>query len=474
MMSFLPKNLGRILYEAAFLFFVLSLFLILGSDVSPQWEARMVYAAGLLILFLLVFRRDVASTSAQSPALLFFLAFLGFEIFRALWAAWQGGVKGLSDGLFLPLLRYGSSPLIWSHYAGLLAMTLFFFRTRRRAHHLLWILCFGGFVLALNAIPPLLARGEYGFVQPGGDSAFFHPLFYSVGPVSKYLMGRFAHPNYTGDVMAVGAFSSLGLFIYFFGIFHEKRRFQEKHWQNAVSLLTILGTLTFSTILAVVAFLSRGTILCFFFALLFFLLANLVKFPSRAQFLALGSAVLLTAGVLIWAGNLPNVFEELGTLKDEKESTIVQGSFFVNQEGMRRALRIFREYPLWGVGTDGYQSLSLFFATPGTEFNPSSRTIEMAKFKAMSHYFQLLADEGGGAFLYFAFIVAYLVEVPRRLFQVTSRFQFLAGLSLFAPVLMFLSHASFNHLMQRFSISSLVYLLMGASLAVLSCEFHQT
>jgi len=53
-----------------------------------------------------------------------------------------------------------------------------------------------------------------------------------------------------------------------------------------------------------------------------------------------------------------------------------------------------------------------------------------------------------------------------------SRFQFMSGLALFCAVLMVLLHASIHYLMQRFAISMLVYLLMGAGLRVLRPDFE--
>ena len=90
----------------------------------------------------------------------------------------------------------------------------------------------------------------------------------------------------------------------------------------------------------------------------------------------------------------------------------------------------------------------------------------------MCHYLQVLAEEGSGAFLYYLFLLAYLAEMAKGLWGTQSRFKFIMGLSLFAPVLMILMHAAINPLMQRFSTSMLVYMTMGAGLGVLRKDFE--
>ena len=97
---------------------------------------------------------------------------------------------------------------------------------------------------------------------------------------------------------------------------------------------------------------------------------------------------------------------------------------------------------------------------------------ELSDFESMCHYAHLLAEEGIGAFIYFLFLLVYLAQSISGLWRAKSRFQFLAGLSFLSPVIMVLGHGAFNHLLQRFSMSMLLYISMGATLGVLSRSFQ--
>ncbi len=318
----------------------------------------------------------------------------------------------------------------------------------------------------MNAIPALLIKGHAGYLGADGKPGFFYPAFYFNDYLSKYLLSRFSHVNYTGDVIAFGVFPALGLFFYALYLFREKR-------EKPLASCTLPALFCGVTALAVILFFSRGTIICFSMAFLVYLLTLFVKFPSRIQSIFTLAALVLVLIFLFWAGNLGKVWNEIGTLQRETEVTNTHTSSSTNREGARRALRIYRAYPLWGVGTDGYSNVSLRFATEGTAIrNLDSDFMAMAEFRAMCHYLQVLAEEGIGAFFYFLFLLAYFFESIRGFFKTKSRFQFISSLSLFAPVFMVLSHAAINHLMQQFSISVLVYLLMGATLALFQPDFE--
>ena len=423
----------------------------------------MVYGAALLLFFVLFLRKENASSSV-SPALVFFLCLMGYEILRASLA----GVRSVARSH-----PYLTSPLSWSFYLGFLALSFSYFRTRRRAQHLLWVLVAAGFFLALNAIPFLLTQWR-GFLPEGGQAGFFHPLFLSWEPLSKYLFSRFVHPNYTGDIMALGLFPALALFSY---QLRALRNPEEREKGLRRILIPIFFTETAASViaLAVISFLSRGTIISLSVGLSCFLLGALTKFPSRAQWVRLLVGSFIVVGILLWAGSLPSVWKELATLQLEMKSfkekidlTRPAYSGEVSLEGGRRALAIYRAHPIWGVGTHGYPLVSESYATPGTE---GGWGMGAAKFSSLCYYLQLLAEEGLGAYLYFLFLLAYGIEVGRGLFITRSRFQFLAALSLVSGVLMILFHAAFGVHMERFSTSMLTYILMGASLGILRKDF---
>ena len=89
----------------------------------------------------------------------------------------------------------------------------------------------------------------------------------------------------------------------------------------------------------------------------------------------------------------------------------------------------------------------------------------------MCHYLQVLADEGLGAFLYFAFLVLFWVLMVRRLYEVRSNFQFVMGLALFSAVSAVYLHAFIHQLLEQFSFIALIPVVMGAGLSVLGPEF---
>lgn len=439
---------ARIL-EFGLLLYVASFFLTLGSDFPHQVYARMWVGGILFALSVPFLLKKIKSAVPHSWTFRFFLCFLAFEVIRSL------------------LLRgpYIAPLLAWFFYFGFFILSYFFFEERGRAKRLLWTLGGSGFFLALNAIPPFLIRGNSGYPTGSGSAAFFHTVFYFHEAVGKYVMGRFAHANYTGDVIALGFFPALGLLFYSLNLLRRKKNHSQQTAKVSIASLALPAIFVATTALAAIWIRSRGTILCFSASFAVYLFFALLKYPSRMQLTVSLAALLLIVGFLLWAGDIQATWKELQTVETEFNPS-GSTSLSTNREGAKRALAIYRAHPLWGVGTSGYSRVSEQFATPGTEEDA------MVKFKAMSHYWQVLAEEGAGAFLYFLFVGGYLFEAVRGLRRTQSRFQFTAGLSLFCAVLMVLLHASIHYLMQRYSISMLVYTLMGASLRVLRPDFE--
>lgn len=434
--------------EFGLLLYVASFFLTLGSDFPHQVYARMWVGGILFALSVPFLLKKIKSAVPQSWTFRFFLCFLAFEVIRSL------------------LLRgpYIAPLLVWFFYFGFFMLSYFFFEERGRVRHLLWTLGGSGFFLALNAIPPFLIRGSSGYAA-GGNTVFFHPAFYFHETVEKYILGRFAHANYTGDVIALGFFPALGLLFYTLNLLWRKKSHPKEYAKVSFASLALPALFVATTALAAIWIRSRGTVLCFSVSFLVYLVCLFLKYPSRTQMLGSVTLLLLIAGFLFWAGDIQATWKELQTVEREFDADGLS-SLSTNREGAQRALAIYRAHPVWGVGTDGYSRVSERFATPGTEMDA------MVKFKAMSHYGQLLAEEGSGAFFYFLFVGSYLFEIARGLRRAASRFQFTAGLALFCAVLMVLLHASIHYLMQRYSISMLVYLLMGTSLRVLQPDFE--
>jgi hypothetical protein len=439
-------------------------FLSLGSDTPGQFHLKLALGLVLFTLALAVCSQDRSLYSTRSVAFIFLLSFAGFLWVR-FFVAFLIAIVGQTPPREIPMiLRYLESPVSWSFALGLAASGFVFFRLRREVHRLLWLVSGLGFFIALNAVPRLLIGGAEkeivtGYLGPDGRLSFFFPVFYFQPWVENLILSRAAHSNFAGDVIALGFFPCLSGFLYLLGRSLGSQRLK-------MSFLVLLGVFAGTMALGVTLFFSRGTILCFALALLAYTLAVLLKYPTNTRFIGVALTLAVVFGFVFWGGNVPGMVNELLTVPQEVGADEGKTSLAVSFEGARRAWKIYQTFPILGIGTGGYEVLASVYASPGSGW------ARLTDFTAMSHYLQLLAEEGAGAFFYFLFLFAYLVEMVRRLTQVHSHLQFLAGLALFVSVVMVLLHASIHHLMEGFSVSSLVYLYMGASLGILSQGFQ--
>ncbi len=459
-------------FELLFLAYLLSFFLTLGTDHTPQVFLRMVWGGILIGASFILFGKRSGEGSFKNVASLLFVTFFVFELIRSLWAGW--GLRTAPEGLDYLIHRQRLvSPLKWFFYLGFFNLSYSFFSEKKKLYHLFWLLAWAAFFLALNGIPPLLRETHHaGYENPHGGYVFFWPPLYFSKSVSDYVLGWVYQSNYTGDIVALGFFAAFAIFLYAFQMACEKNRYseEERKYLSATTLgmpPLFVGTIALATLL----FNSRGTILSFALTLVLYFLSLLLKFRSKSQLFISGLAAVFIFGFFAWAGNPAGTLKELQTIQEETDPH-TQKSFIANVEGAQRAVAIYRAYPIWGVGTDGYEKVSEHFATEKSRQATERRgAYQLAQFKAMSHYLQILAEEGLGAFLYGLFLIAYAWILISRLICVKSRFQFIAALSLAAPVFLILVHASFGFLMQQFSVSMLVYSLMGASLGALRRDF---
>ena len=455
----------RPFFEVFFLLFVVSFFLKLGADLLelPAVEAGYLalFAAGCLCLF----DKHRPFDSLKSLTALFFLAFFLYELVRAGWSFWHIAASKSSLAVMPRFQRYVSSVIPWLLNFGFFFLGLLQFKTRPQVSRFLWLLSLGGFLLAIATIPPLLIKGSMGYEGSDGRTAFFPSFVYFHPLVSKYFVSCYAHPNYVGDVIALGFFPAAGLLFYSLQRFAEALKSGKEHARPSVSSLGLLAIFTGAEALAIILLFSRGTIICFVSAFLVFLVAVSAKYFSRVH---LGIALVVLAvvsGFLIWAANLRATWKEVASSKKEVTTSNENTSFGTNREGAHRAVAIYRAFPVLGVGRKGYASVAKVFSTPQGNHNV------MSDFQAQCHYLEVLAEEGLGAWLYFLFIVAYFLESVWGLVRTKSRFQFVSGLSLAATVFMVLLHAGVKPVMEFFAIAAPTYLFMGASLAVLREDF---
>jgi hypothetical protein len=433
----------KFLLEISFLFFVILHFLSLGGDFITHIQLRMILGV-LLVLGFLVFYRDELRVVFKSVSIWFFAIFLLFEIIRAF--------MGSSSSIPLHGLKIAACE--WTLTFAVFLMSYVLFSSKESAQRLNWTLGITAFFLAMNALPPLLQDHQYGYYPANALNCFFYPSFYFQPWVQKYLLAQIVHINNIGDLLALGFFPMLGISFYCFQSFRDRGFF--------TSIAAGFLSLTFAAIIGgtILLFFSRGTIVFFVLSLILYMIILLVKFKSWK--LILLGFVLMFVG-LGTVGNLGRAWKEVRTIEKESE----KGSLGTNQEGARRAKKMYLSHALWGVGTRNYSEFSLSYATPDIQGD-----YQFAKYNAMNHYLQKLAEEGFGAYFYFLLLIAYFFEMIRAAISTKSRFQFISALSLSIPVLMVLGHGLINNVLEHYTFLILVFVMMGASLGILRKDFR--
>lgn len=440
-------------FETALGVFVVLFFLSLAMDNSGHVMLRMAFGASLLAGYVLLRINEGKERKRLGITDSLFGLFLIFQIARAAWGLWLvvSAAPSLQEGLYI------AAPLHWSFCVGFFLLGRHFYTKRSRVLNLCLVMGVSGVFLAFNAIPPLLISGKSGFIDEGINKFFWAPLYFHPW-VENYLLARYSNLNLIGDVMAFGFFPLLGMAFYkaFHALDSRGAEGSGKDW--SLSFLY----LSFAVSIAVAVFLifSRGTMISFLGANLFFLAPLFLKYGLKGHGKWIFGAIAGIIFFVVWAGNFKAAWKEVQTVQTEV-GTQAKGSWATNVEGSRRALRIFKhEWPL-GAGSDGYKAFAKRYGTPGEERHM------VADVFAMSHYKQLMAEEGAGSFLYFLFLAAYFSEAGFALWKIRSRFKFIMGISLMSPAVMVLGHAAINYLLQRFNMSILLYITMGASLGVL-------
>ncbi len=448
------------LFEFLILAYLSSFFLTLGSDFPDQVAVRVWAGAALTIYFAVLFAGGGIERRGHWLLGLFGI-FLAFLFMRSAWA-WLALSLGDKPSALKPLVSYRQFPVQWALLFIFFWISFLLCRNSYGSFKRLKWMGWAGFLIAINAVPMLLMNPR---IMKEGPTIltgkYEHPLFVHEW-ITRYLISDFASPNYTGDLIAFGFFPALGLMTcaYFY---IRGRHFQpEFKIKEPVIWLLLYGMFALVTSAAVWLFFSRGTILCFLVAALFYFLLISFKFSSGVISRFIASFIAIALAFLIWAGNFQRVIGELGTLGQEVDQEKIT-SFATNIEGAKRAMRIARDYPLLGVGSGNYYRVSESYATPETE-----ETLTLANFQAMCFYLQLIAEEGMGAYLFFLFLAAFLIWSAVRLIQTRDHLRFIAGLSFLMPCFTVWMHASFNYLMQRFSMSMLVFMSMGAAMGILT------
>ncbi len=454
---------------------VFLLFLSLNSDSFLQAWYKSLALTILGIPFLIYgifFRRKIREIYYS---LFFLILLMVFEFTRFGWAFFFEKVLKAPFAYSFFLQGSLESFLFWGCCGVCFWMSLCCFSEKKAVERFFWVLILSAFFITVSGLPNLMQEKLVLGYSWGDRQTYLPPLFYQIHPwINQYLFVGLSHSNYLGDLISIGLFPALALTFYQFLLFKEKLSlfwaneiFDKEEWIRPLCLSGIYLVLSLTLAAAVFRLFSRGTMLCFFIGLFYFIVMYLLKFHFKVKQIVLTAFLMtLLIGFLFWAGNFQKAWWEILSLENENVET---GSLGVNEEGIRRAQQIYQAYPVWGAGHEGYSNLSPKYAIPGKFDTGNARFVNNQSF---CHYWQTLAEEGIGAYLYFLFLLAYFLDFFLRIFKARSRFQFVTALSLNAVIVMVLLHAAFGHLMQKFSIPVLICIAMGTSLAILRKDYQ--
>jgi len=462
----LPHLILTLIYSV----FIILLFLSLGSDTAPMIRLRVYVGLSLGVpVLLLLFKRDI-KLQVNLPILMLGL-FVCFQCVRVIVHSDFFAPDVLSNELLSTFYR--QSMLRWGFAALIFYLSLIGFNRRIYFWRIMGVYSAAGFFLAMNALPALYKFGRAFYDLNQYKAVFFYPVFYKISFLGESVFGKFAHPNYTGDVIAMGFFSGLAGVLYLFmclgddtGSNHSPLEQNGRGLRVAVILMYSIVCFVLAT--AIFLLNSRGTMLSLMIACLLYLVGFCIKFPSRKSVLFAFGFLICGVLFLAWKGNLQKAWFELLTLRNESviEHSEEISSFTTNIVGGKRAFRMFQDYPLWGVGTGGFHQFSRNYGD--SEENTS---FFLANHHAMNHYLQKLAEEGLGAILYFLFLIFYFIEAVLRCFRTKSRYQFFFGYAFVVAAFMLYLHAAFNHLLEHYTFILLAFSTMGLGLSLLQSNF---
>ncbi|MCB9800106.1 MAG: O-antigen ligase family protein [Candidatus Omnitrophica bacterium] len=469
------KKSSEVLFEFLFTSLTVLFLLALGSEHNNRDLLRMILCF-VTVIFLFV-RRGTLLKIPQKIPLVFYYAglFLAFQFLRSVWALadhsmWNHGMANEPpEKLFN---AYFTSPIRWFFYFSMMTMGWLYYNGKSSLRRFMNICGWACFVFAMNAIPAcLFNRGAY-YQAANGKWGFFYPLVYFADWVPKYWISRFAFANHIGDVIGFGFFPAIGLALYAHHIYREKKRNHEilpsdRAFARTIPYMALRLTMAAAMATAILLIFSRGTMLCFFMAAVIFSVAIVMKLMKKIPWFSVTLVVLLSSGFVFWSGNFKKAWKEVLTVSQEKGKE--ESSSGANVSGAKIALALHHDHPFFGVGTRGYPYYAAFTAKRDGIF--IHKNIPTEKFYAMSHYLQIWAEQGAGAYFYFLFLLAYCMTMIRGLVKTKSRFKFITALSFFTFVVMSLGHAAIGYSMERFNLAMLVFISMGVSLAAVRDDF---
>lgn len=465
--NYILKTVSLFLY-----LFLFSLFLTLGNEFKDQTAFRVLFGAVPLLIFYagLSWREGLRPYASWSLAAFFF--FLLFELLR-------GGYG------FVMLQRFPQDPsgVLWRQYTqgalnwfycfSFFLMSYFLHSQRRSCIALFNVAAWAAFFVAISGIPGLMLHKQvnwHGYLLGPKDYGYFFPLFYAHEWVPRFLLSKSYHPNFVGDIIAAGFFPLLGLFAY--GLMKAAKGQSGNSSKSALTAhLLLQATMLLVMAAGILLLFSRGTIAFYFIALFIYFIFILSKKPSVKKVASAAAVFAVSLIFLFWAGNFQEAVKEVSTLEKEQavlagKDTAKHGSISYNLEGMKRSMKMYHEHPVLGVGTKGYKLWSEHYADKA-----SWKKYVVIRFAALSHYGQTLAEEGAGAWIYFAFLILWVIEMIKGILTTKSRFVFASAAAILCLAIMILGHGSINHILQRFPMPLLLYILMGAGLAMVRKNF---
>ncbi|MFZ5801707.1 MAG: O-antigen ligase family protein [Candidatus Omnitrophota bacterium] len=444
-----------------------ALFLSKGYDSFALAELRCLLVFSTLVLFLVFANSDVRLSLRRIPLCFgMFCVFCIYQIIRLGFAYFLSATSNGPDKDVKIVLveNFTQQPIVWFFCLGTMALAYVFSASRKRAVGIVSVSIGMVLFLCSLSLPSLITRGSLSAydirLNPfASDWLYFHPA------VEKYLISNRFHANWIGEVLAVGFFLSISYFIYSFMQFDDEKKMRPIKGQIHLIQILIPALTIGSSFIAILAFNSRGTIIFFLMGVITFIGGCILKYRSRRIFIPCVLIACLLFLFLKTNIDFKATLQEVSTLQDEMEEP---QSFAHNIRGANYAVEMFKENPVWGVGTKGYYPYRKTFK------KTSPQNVYMADYKAMNHYLTILAEEGLGAWFYFLFILVFFIESVLMLQRTPSRFQFLFGMGFFVPVLMILGHASISFMLDHVNMSLLLCALMGACLGILSPGFRHS
>lgn len=232
-----------------------------------------------------------------------------------------------------------------------------------------------------------------------------------------------------------------------------------------LSFVLMLGALVLSK--------SRGGIVCFFAALLFFVSSILVHRYSKKTVLI----ILLGIFIIFLSLSATDAWNDLGLNTVVKElRTLFSPETYVTRVALYTIdmPKILKEYPFFGVGMgalyDILPSYLSYVPYRGTALKHGKRTVLIHRY-LFNDILQLLTEIGviGFAAILMPFLI-FITRTASKIGKTKSRYKYFIGLGLFSSLLFLFLHVMIDFHMTASSISSLFVIILALSVLTVNID----